>query len=123
MFRFLVLAVALTVIVVSGAGCKKDKSGSASLNVRTDFPERVPVALLSADRPGTYVERVRTDVAGTLNFTGVSPGKYTLVYQFEANDHVPTHSPYNYGQSDVVEVKPGRNVYTWDFNNGHVNRE
>lgn len=123
MSRLRMFATLVAMLAIVGAGCKKDKSGSASLSVRTEFPEGVPVTLVSVERPGTYVEHRKTDLGGSLSFTGVSPGKYTLVYQFNANDRVPTHVPYNYGESAVLDVQPGRNVYEWTFATGKVERK
>lgn len=122
--RGALLWVAIAVsLAVAGGGCRKDKAGPASLSVRTTMPEGVEVTLVSLDRPGTYVERVKTDLGGALNFSGVKAGKYALVYQFVANtDRTPTTLPYNYGESQPVEVKAGRNIYEWTVDTGSVSR-
>ncbi|HEY3413182.1 MAG TPA: hypothetical protein VGM51_09010 [Armatimonadota bacterium] len=116
---FLMIAVGLAIVV---GGCRKDQAGSASLSVRTTMPKGIQVTLVSVDRPGTYVERKRTDLGGTLNFTGIQPGKYMLVYQFALESKMPTELPYNYGESKPVEVKAGRNIYDWTVDTGAVSR-
>jgi hypothetical protein len=123
MGRFRMAAVTLIAITLAIAGCSKDRSGTASLRVRTTLPEKVAVSLVSVDRPGTYAGRTRTDFAGAVSFSGVVPGKYTLVYQFSASDHVPTHTPYNYGESQVLEVKPGQNSFDWTSDTGQIERD
>ena len=121
--RGLIVWVAIAVaLAVAGGGCRKDKAGAASLNVRTTMPEGVEVTLVSLDRPGTYVERAKTDLGGALSFSGIKPGKYALVYQFLAYDHVPTSVPYNYGESQPVDVKTGRNICEWAVDTGAVSR-
>ena len=113
------IAVALA---AAGGGCRKDKAGAASLSVRTTMPEGIEVTLVSLDRPGTYVERAKTDLGGTLSFSGIKPGKYALVYQFVAHDRIPTTIPYNYGESQPVEVKAGRNICEWTVDTGSITR-
>lgn len=104
------------------AGCRKDTQGAANLNVQTTLPEGITATLVSVDRPGNYVERSKTDLGGTLIYTRIKPGKYTLVYQFVAEDNVITHLPYHYGESQVIEVKPGRNRVAWEPDTGSVSR-
>lgn len=110
----------LCLAALAAAGCQKDRKGAASLSVRTTLPDGVPVTLVSVDRPGTYVERVKSDLGGTLSFTGIVPGKYMLVYQFTAPDGIPGHTPYNYGESEAIVVKPGRNRVEWTVDTGSV---
>lgn len=94
-------------------GCRKDIQGAATLNVQTTFPEGVPVMLVSTERIGTYVQKVKTDISGTLRYVGIEPGHYKLIYQFNAPTLVPSEVPYTYGESGTFEVTKGANVYDW----------
>lgn len=111
------------IIVLALAGCVRDRRGGASLTVSTTLPDNIQITLVSVERPGTYVERARTDLGGSLHYVGIRPGKYQLVLQMVAPDPVRALPLYNYLESDPFDVFEGKNNISWTSDTGKIARK
>lgn len=115
------LAAAFLAVILL-AGCRKDQKGSATVLVQTTFPEGIEVTLVNADRVGVYADRDTTDLAGRLQFVGIRPGRYKMIFQFARPDMIPSNPAYNYGESDPFEVESGTNRLEWTAGTNGVRR-
>ena len=122
MMVYRVLLTMAALLLILSAGCRRDERGQASLHVRTNLPPGIVVALVSVERPGTYVERATTDLSGTLPYIGIRPGVYKLVFQFRASDLIYTSPMYHYGESEPLTIQPGKNHMEWSAGTNKVER-